>query len=462
MIQGVLTLEPTTFDPKPWVENVAEGMQRKIAEKGNRLVVDCPADLGALEADEKRLRQALTNLLSNAAKFTHDGVVSVSVLRERDEKGEWVRLDVRDTGRGMTPAEQTRLFQPFTRLLTRSENPEGTGLGLALSQRLCRLMGGDLMLTHSEPGQGSTFTIRLPATPAAGATAAVPAVPSLPHTAADTAAVALVQRPITVLVIDDDPDVRELMRRHLEGQGFIVHLAASGAEGLEMVKRLRPDAITLDVLMPGIDGWGTLAALQADRETANIPVILITMLDDRTRGFALGAWEILPKPVSWGRLIDLLHHIEPNTGPVLLVDADPAFRDLAGRTLHQHGWEVCCAENGRDALTAAARRRPALVLLDLPLPVMDGFAFLEAFRRDPVWREVPVVVLTARDLTDEERCRLNGSVQRILSKGMSSLDELLGEVEWLLHHRAEAVLPGPDGRAAVVQEQPVESVGGGS
>jgi signal transduction histidine kinase/CheY-like chemotaxis protein len=438
IVQGALTLEPASFELAPWVEDLADAMRPKIAEKGNRLVVDCPADIGELDADEKRVRQALSNLLTNAAKFTANGTVTVSVRRERDQAGEWVRLDVRDSGRGMTPQQQTKLFQPFTKLLSRSENPEGTGLGLSLSQRLCRLMGGDLTLSHSAPDQGSTFTIRLPATP----TAVAAPMQSRPTPLHETAAVS--QKTTTVLVIDDDPDVRELMRRHLQGQGFTVHLAASGAEGLEMVKRVRPDAITLDVLMPGIDGWATLAALQADAETARIPVILITMLDDRTRGFALGAWEILPKPVSWSRLIDLLRHIEPHTGPVLLVDDDPTFRELAGRTLSQHGWEVCCAEDGRAALTAAARRRPALVLLDLLMPTMDGFEFLEAFRKDASWRDVPVVVLTAKELTDEDRHRLNGSVQRVLSKGMSNLEELLREVEWLLHNHTNTPRPEPE------------------
>jgi CheY-like chemotaxis protein len=258
-------------------------------------------------------------------------------------------------------------------------------------------------------------------------------------------------RPISVLVIDDDTDVRELMRRHLEEQGFTVHLAASGAEGLEMVKRLQPDAITLDVLMPGIDGWGTLAALQADAETAHIPVIMITMLDDRTRGFALGAWEVLTKPVNWSGLIDLLHHLAPTTGPVLVVDDDPAFREMAERTLNHHGWEVCGVEDGRAALAAAARRRPVLVLLDLLMPGMDGFEFLEAFRREALWRDVPVVVLTAKDLTEEDHRRLDGSVNRVLYKGMSSKDELMIEVERLLRNRAQTGRLESDSMAAAEQ-----------
>jgi signal transduction histidine kinase/CheY-like chemotaxis protein len=433
IIQGVLTLEPTSIDLFAWIEELAESMRAKAGEKHNLLEVDCPADIGTLDADEKRVRQALTNLLSNAAKFTQNGVITLSVRRERDAAGEWLRMDVRDTGRGMSAEQQSQLFKPFTKLLSRSENPEGTGLGLTLSQRLCRLMGGDLILSHSAAGQGSTFTIRLPEKTTAAVVRQSPA--PLRHLAPSPTP-GSAARPISVLVIDDDPDVRELMRRHLEEQGFIVHLADSGAEGLDMVKRVRPDAITLDVLMPGIDGWGTLAALQADAETTHIPVILITMLDDRTRGFALGAWDVLTKPVSWGRLIDMLHHLQPNTGPVLLVDDDPAFRELAERTLSHHGWEVCGAEDGRAALAAAARRCPILVLLDLIMPGMDGFEFLEEFRKEAIWRDVPVVVLTAKELTEDDHRRLDGTVHRVLYKGMNSKEEMVMEVERLLRIRA--------------------------
>jgi signal transduction histidine kinase/DNA-binding response OmpR family regulator len=435
IIQGVLTLEPTTIDLFGWLEEIAESMRPKIGEKGNILEFDCPADVGTLDADEKRVRQAITNLLSNAGKFTQKGVVTLTARRESEESREWMKIDVHDTGRGMNMEQQAQLFKPFTKLLSRSENPEGTGLGLTLSQRLCRLMGGDLVLSRSALGEGSTFTIRLPAkTAAAEATVTPTSIRIVPQKRAPAPAA----RTMSVLVIDDDPDVRELMRRHLEEHNFTVHLASSGGEGLEMVKRVQPDAITLDVLMPGIDGWGTLAALQADAETAHIPVIVITMLDDRARGFALGAWEILTKPVNWSGLIDILRHLEPNTGPVLVVDDDPAFREMAERTLSHHGWEVCGAEDGRAALTAAARRRPVLVLLDLLMPGMDGFEFLQAFRKEAIWRDVPVVVLTAKDLTEEEHRRLDGSVLKVLYKGMSTKDELMTEIERLLRNRTPA------------------------
>jgi PAS domain S-box-containing protein len=428
IIQGGLTLQPRVLSLRPWLEELADGMGPKVRERGNRLVVDCPADAGEVVIDETRVRQVLTNLLSNAAKFCRDGTVTLSARREDDGAGGWLSLAVCDTGRGMTPDQQAKLFRPFTKLLAPSENPGGTGLGLALSQRLCRLMGGDLTLTHSAPNAGSAFTARLPALPPAGAAAARPAAPapavrpSAPRAAR------------TVLVIDDDPEACELMRRHLGEQGFTVRLANSGVEGLAMARLLRPDAITLDVLMPGMDGWETLAGLQADPLTAHIPVILVTMLDDRSRGYALGAWEVLSKPVSWSRLIALLRAREPAAGPILLIDDDTKFCELARRTLATHCWEVVCAADGRAALALAAQGRPALVLLDLLMPVMDGFAFIDEFRKNPAWAGVPVVVMTAKDLTAEDHARLDGAVLRILPKGMGALDDLLQDVERLLSH----------------------------
>jgi signal transduction histidine kinase/DNA-binding response OmpR family regulator len=435
MIQGVLVLEPTRVELGGWLHETADSMRPKAAERGNTLVLDCPADIGAITADEKRARQVLTNLLSNAAKFTRNGTITVCVRRERDAAGDWLRLDVGDTGLGMTAEQQTKLFQPFTKLLSRSENPEGTGLGLALSQNLCRLMGGDLTLSKSTPGQGSTFTVRLPARQDEAADLPLqrllpPALPFGPGA----------QKAATVLVIDDEPEVREMMRRHLTAHGFKVELAASGAEGLEMVKRVAPDAITLDVLMPGIDGWGTLAALQADAETMRIPVILITMTDARKRGFALGAWEVLTKPVSWTRLIDLLHSIEPNAGPVLIVDDDPAFRLMGERTLNQHGWDVCHASDVPSALKAAAQRRPGLVLLNLTMPNMDGMAFLDDLQKQPGCEGVPVVAVTARELSEDDSRRLAGKVLGILPKGICGPEELVREVE-RLSRRPRAAAP---------------------
>jgi CheY-like chemotaxis protein len=243
-----------------------------------------------------------------------------------------------------------------------------------------------------------------------------------------------------VLVIDDDAAARDLVRRFLESEGFGVAEADGGAAGLELARTLKPDAITLDVLMPGMDGWAVLSALKADPGLAGIPVLMLSMLDDKSLGFALGASEYLSKPIDRERLRELLRRYRKD-GPcdVLIVEDDPATRELLARLLESEGWAVASAENGRVALDALERHTPSLILLDLMMPVMDGCQFATTLRRQPRWREIPVIVLTAKDLTAEDRRMLNGDVQGVLQKGALSREELLREI----HDRmAASVGPG--------------------
>jgi CheY-like chemotaxis protein len=273
----------------------------------------------------------------------------------------------------------------------------------------------------SEPGRGSTFTIRLPAevreavreTPARLATETGPAATS------------------SVLVIDDDAAVRDLMARFLGKEGFGVVIASSGEEGLRLARELAPDVITLDVLMPGMDGWSVLAALKAEAALVDIPVVMLTMLDDRNLGYALGAADYLTKPIDRERLVAVLGRYRRDL-PVLVVDDDPNFRDLARRTLEREGYTVVEAENGRAALDRLRNAAPGVVLLDLMMPEMDGFDFVAAVRADSAWRSLPIVVITAKDLTPEDHERLNGYVARVLQKGALTRDALLGEVRDLV------------------------------
>jgi CheY-like chemotaxis protein len=229
-------------------------------------------------------------------------------------------------------------------------------------------------------------------------------------------------------VIDDDPAARDLIQRALAREGFAVHVAASGPEGIALARRLRPTAITLDVMMPGMDGWAVLAALKADPELAAIPVVMVTIVDtERERGFALGAVDYLTKPVEWKRLLAVVRGLRDagQPGPVLVVDDDPAIREMVRRGLEREGIPVVEAEHGRAALSRLAAPRPALILLDLMMPEMDGFEFLETLRGLPEFAAIPVVVLTSRDLTPEDRARLDGRVERIVAKGAVGRDELL-------------------------------------
>jgi hypothetical protein len=336
---------------------------------------------------------------------------------------------VSDTGIGITPKQMNRLFEAFAQAdASTTRKYGGTGLGLTISRNFCRMMGGDLTVA-SEPGQGSTFTVTLPAEVKEAVSAAEP----LGTRAASTAHGAVRVPHSTVLVIDDEPIARDLIERALSKEGFRVELAADGRSGLERARKLKPQAITLDVMMPGMDGWAVLTALKADPATADIPVIMLTVVDEKQIGFALGAADYFTKPIDWGRLNSALQKYRKPTNhqTVLIVEDDQQAREMLRRALAREGWQVLEAENGRLALERLDGLVPALILLDLMMPEMDGFEFMQQLRQRPDCRRVPVVVITAKDITDDDRRRLNGTVARILRKSNLSMQELVSEVQAL-------------------------------
>ena len=419
---GKLELYLETFDLGPAVHEVATTVEPLIAKNRNRLVLTCPPDLGLVHSDLTRVRQVLLNLLSNASKFTEGGTITLAV--ERTDTHFVFRVG--DSGIGMTPEQMSRLFEPFAQAeSSTSKKYGGTGLGLAITRRFCELMGGEISVA-SVPGKGSTFTVRLPVNSARPAEVA-------PVAAADQGG----RGAGTVLIIDDDPAARNITRRVLSREGYGVIEAGDGAEGLRLARELRPDLITLDILMPGMDGWAVLAGLKADPALATIPVILQTILEDRNMGFALGASEYLTKPIDRKRLAALVKRYVPSpaAGPVLVVEDDAPTRALLGRALSKAGWAVEDAENGRVALQRIEASRPALVLLDLMMPEMDGFEFLDLLRRDATRRDIPVVVITAKTLTDGDRRRLNGGVERVVQKHALDADALLAEVRAVVGQR---------------------------
>jgi CheY-like chemotaxis protein len=435
---GKMELFVESFDVADMIDEVAVTVQPLVAKNRNTLEVRVPDEAGVMRADLTKLRQSLFNLLSNAAKFTEDGRITLTVERAREggRGGEFVEFHVADTGIGIDASHIARLFEPFTQANAETTRKYGgTGLGLSITRRFCQMMGGDVMV-ESMVGRGSTFTIRVPARVVDAGEAAEALE------ARRTAVGATVPTPSPgaplVLVIDDDPAARDLAERLLTTEGYRVATATDGREGLRLARELKPAAITLDVMMPTVDGWAVLSSLKADPATAGIPVIMVTMTRDRHLGYALGAADLLVKPIDRERLVKVLRRHAPSCARVagescrvLVVDDDPDVRDLLRPTFQKEGWIVDEAENGDVALRRLAEARPDLILLDLLMPAMDGFDFAARVRGDPQFAGVPIVVMTAKDLTDTDRQRLNGHVAKVLQKGGNGQAGLLRAIREL-------------------------------
>jgi ammonium transporter, Amt family len=446
---GKMDLYEEQFLVQGVVEEVTATVAPLVEKNANRFVLDLPANLGMMHADQTKLRQVLLNLLSNAAKFTQSGTVTLRVRHDErpmtaDESAHptpeathppsfGVRpsalvFEVQDTGIGMTEEQVSRLFEEFTQAdASTTRRYGGTGLGLAISRRFSEMMGGSIRV-KSTPGAGTTFSVTLPVSRTVGPAPAL--VPSLLRPLAARA---------TVLVIDDDPLARDLITRTLSREGLNVISAADGAAGIAAARATLPDLITLDVMLPDLDGWAVLSELKADAELQNIPVIMLTMVDDKQRGLTLGAAEYLTKPVDRERLLQVVGAYRPtvmNRGDaspqILIVEDDETTREMLRKMLEREGWLVAEAENGEAALGRVAERRPDLILLDLMMPKMDGFEVIGALRSTAIWRTIPIVVLTAMDLSNADRVRLNGHVERVLQKGAYHHEELLRDVRNLV------------------------------
>ena len=409
------------------IDEVAATARPLMEKNNNRMEVVRDTYLGAAFQDLTKLRQSLFNLLSNAAKFTHEGTVTLNAARIQKDGQDWLSFAVRDTGIGIPADKLEAVFEEFTQADgSTTRDYGGTGLGLAISRRICQLLGGDITV-QSQPGEGSTFTIEIPLNapgsdnrPVAGAV-----VPAGTERKSHPAGKPGPGR--TVLVIDDDPEAREILECFLAREGFDVVTADSGDAGLRLAHDIEPAIITLDVLMPEMDGWSVLRALKADPGLRDIPVIMLTMVDDKSRGYALGATDYLSKPVDRDLLHRTLAHYQtPETpSPVLLVEDDADTREVMRRMLDKAGWPVMEATNGREALDQMANTRPGIILLDLMMPVMDGFDFLLEMRAREDWCDIPVIVLTAKNLTEEDRQLLSGKVEQVIEKGATSHEQLI-------------------------------------
>ncbi len=422
---GRMQLYLETFDLEALARDVVGTIRPLMEKNNNRFDLHLALGPKAMHADQTKVRQILFNLLSNAAKFTQEGHVTLECTYQPDEIQGNYRLRVSDTGIGMSDEQLGRMFEAFSQAdVSTTRKYGGTGLGLAITRHFCRMMGGDV-LVESELGKGSVFTVTLPEE-----------VPDVEMRFEPIAS----QRPVpagpanTILVIDDDPAVGDLLQRALRREGFRVVLAPNGPEGLRLAKEIHPDAITLDVMMPSMDGWSVLSRLKADPGLATIPVIMLTMVDDRNLGYILGASDYLTKPVDRNLLVAILNKYRRDkaTCAALIVEDDTGTREILRRALEKEGWAVNEAENGQIGLERLAERLPQLILLDLMMPMMDGFDFVSEIRKHDIWRKIPVVVVTAKDITPEDRKRLNGYVELILQKSAYSREQLIAEIRELV------------------------------
>ena len=424
---GRLELNMEEIDPALAVSDAVAELRPLALQKG--LTLSSDVELPMISADRSRLRQILYNLLSNAIKYTPSGgSVRVEAVADNAE----VRISVVDSGVGIAPADRARVFEEFTQVGDLESRRQGTGLGLALTRRLVEAHGGRIEL-ESEVGAGSRFTITLPRTHLDSSATAEP--PEFPHTATGTHVVGIA--PVLtggLLVIEDDPPAVELLRSYLEPDGYVLHAAGDGVDGIAAARRYRPAAILLDVRLPGIDGWEVLRRLKADEDLRQIPVLMITVVDDRNVGLALGAVDYLVKPVERSALLAAIQrHIPVRSAAkrprVLVADDDPTSLALVQAALVAHGCDVVLAHGGREAVYASTAGRFDLVICDIVMPDLDGFEVVAQLKAAEHSREVPILILTGHTLNAADKARLNGKIIGICEKGDDSAARLRTWIE---------------------------------
>jgi PAS domain S-box-containing protein len=420
---GRMEVHPVTLQLEALVDTCLRTVEPMIKSEHLRLVKAIEADLPPLITDQDRLKQILVNLLSNAVKFTAEGSVTVTA---RSQDGV-VALAVADTGIGIPADKLELIFEEFRQVDSSiARTYGGTGLGLPISRRLARLLGADLTV-QSTVGVGSTFTVTIPL----GTDPAPPALCSTRLPTCEKLANPLDTDKV-VLAIDDDPDVIYLLHENLAEAGYRVVGALSGREGLQKARELRPLAITLDILMPHQDGWQVLYELKAEPVTRAIPVIVLSIVDNKALGYRLGACDYLIKPFDRETILTALAHVPPQQGCLLVVDDDPQVVDLVCQLLEGEPYEIMAAADGQEALEVIGRRRPEAILLDLLMPRMDGFALIEQLQQDPQSRQIPVIVLTAKTLAAAEQALLEQSVRTVMQKRGLDRKTLIQELRGLL------------------------------
>lgn len=409
------------------IQEVTETIRPLIDKNNNQLELENDGSLGEVNLDLTKVRQCLFNLLSNASKFTENGTITLRVRRTTLNDDPGIAFDVIDTGIGMDKEQKEKLFQAFTQAdasITRKFG--GTGLGLTISKHFSVMMGGDITV-QSEPDQGSQFTIVLPTNISEDIEEETEE--EVDHVEQSSV---IFEKENSVLVIDDDENARQLLKRIIEKEGYSVILAPNGEEGIRLAREYRPKLITLDIMMPGIDGWSVLGRLKDDEDLQNIPVTILSITGDQYMGYSLGAAEILTKPLDQNHFINILNKYIPQestTSNVLIVEDDDNTLDLMQQMVRREGCRPILAGNGVEALEQMQKEVPDIILLDLMMPEMDGMEFIEHVQKREDWLDIPIVIITAKDINQEERGHLNGKVEKVIQKGKYNHKQLHQELQ---------------------------------
>jgi len=424
------------------VRDVMDNVEPLIASNGNLISVNCSESLGSIRTDVAKLRQVLINVLGNAAKFTHNGEVSLFVERVQDSAGEWVLFRVVDTGIGIGEEQQKYLFKAFTQAdESTTREYGGTGLGLTISRSMCQLMGGDIAV-KSQLEAGSEFDIKIPADIlSANSESDVLNVVSQPLVLARAASQNHIEKNTisresvsAILVIDDDLSVGDLLQRTLGPEGFRVERVENGRAGLDMAVELMPDLILLDVNILDMDGWSLLSQIKKNPALIHVPVIMHSMTDERSVAAALGAADYVTKPAEKNELLAVIKkHLGTSVeSTVLVIDGDVDARRLARMVFENEGWNTLECSDGDVGLMRVAEKMPAAIVLDYDLSGMSVVEFVQALANNAKWKLIPVLVLTRRPIDELERKELLVCVDMIVEKGAYSLDTMLRRLRELI------------------------------